>query len=198
MAISFLKLWSNISRYVSFEFILTKTRQPNGGDIILLRAFLSSLLLFIGAIAAKNALDPAFVWVLSGRTFMQEISQHIPWFGATFAGIYALLYARFSSQWTYLANLYNQIKAAEARAAEKEMHDEQNIISAWKAGFIEDAEELHLATKGLFASVIMDWGSKEEVKAQYTRNTPGGEERFNSVMAAVKTVYELQEKRYHK
>jgi hypothetical protein len=37
-------------------------------------------------------------------------------------------------------------------------------LAEWKAGFIEDAQDLHLALKPLFASVIRAWGSEAEVK----------------------------------
>ncbi len=40
----------------------------------------------------------------------------LPTFGAIFAAVYFALYARFASQWSYLANLYNKIKEAETRS----------------------------------------------------------------------------------
>jgi hypothetical protein len=57
-------------------------------------------------------------------------------------------YARFSSQWSYLAGVYNQIKAAECRTGFQE-----TVLAQWKAGFIEDAADLHLLRKAMFASI---------------------------------------------
>jgi hypothetical protein len=34
----------------------------------------------------------------------------IGWIGAIFAAVYAALYARFASQWSYLAGVYNQMR----------------------------------------------------------------------------------------
>jgi len=102
-----------------------------------------------------------------------------------FAGGYAAFYARFASQWTYLADLYNQIKAKEIDIAGapdcRALTDRDSAINAidsgatnglqcnqayllaqWKCGFIEDAFEIHLARKTLFASVIANW-AKDEV-----------------------------------
>src|SRR5438046_3051938 len=62
--------------------------------------------------------------------------------GVLFAGAYTAFYARFASQWSYLAGVYNQIMAAQVRGIPTDPAG-QNAFDAWQAGFIEDAEELH-------------------------------------------------------
>ncbi len=52
----------------------------------------------------------------------------LPWLGALFGAVYAGLYARFASQWLYLANTYNQIKAAECRS-----ESSARPLAEWKA-----------------------------------------------------------------
>jgi hypothetical protein len=106
-------------------------------------------------------------------------------FGALFAAVYAGLYARFSSQWSYLANVYNQIKAAESRGG-----CDASRLAEWKAGFIEDAQDLHLALKPLFASVIRAWGSEAEVKGSFETYAPGGALRLAKLMSRVELAWE--------
>lgn len=67
--------------------------------------------------------------------------------GATFGATYAALYTRFSSQWTYLAGLYNQLMATQAHAPIDNDPERAGIYLAWEAAFIEDADDLHLSTK---------------------------------------------------
>lgn len=101
---------------VSGEFLLTwPHRRPNGGAIILTRALLVSALLYAFAISLDEALNPENSMRFSGREFRLAVKNTLPWFGGIFTVVYAALYARFSSQWPYLAGVYNQIKAAETR-----------------------------------------------------------------------------------
>jgi len=93
------------------------------------------------------------------------VSKSIPTFGAIFAACYVALYSRFSSQWTYLANVYNQIKAAETSAET----DKKILIAEWKAGFIEDALTLHLAYKPIFSATINVWGRDESVAEAFEK-----------------------------
>jgi hypothetical protein len=65
-------------------------------------------------------------------------------------GIYTALYARFASQWNYLANLYNQMMQVGVSAE----HIQRDKMARWKAGFVEDAYSLHLAQKPMFAEVV--------------------------------------------
>ena len=117
----------------------------------------------------------------------------LPWFGAIFAAVYAALYTRFSSQWTYLAGLYNQIKAAEVQVAVSANTDSTKdvaakVLTSWKAGFIEDAEELHLALKPMFAEVIRTWSEDEKVQSEFAKYAPGGEEGLKELLSDIERV----------
>ena len=187
MGDKFLFLCGVALEWLSFERLLTRTRRANGGTIILVRALLISLLLYAAAMAFKHAIDPARTWNFSFLALRLELLQSFQWLGAIFAAVYLALYARFAAQWTYLANLYNQIKQAEVRAAEK--GDEGRVtekLSVWKAGFLEDAEVLHLATKPVFASVVCAWGGEERVQQSYDKFTPGGVKRLRALLADAK------------
>lgn len=175
---------------LSWEWILTRMRLANGGGLVLIRSFLIAIEVYGTTVALKQGLDPVRTWVFSAHELQLEIIATLPWFGAIFAGIYAGLYTRFASQWTYLANLYNQIKAAESSCS-----DESNAIDAWKAGFFEDADELHLATKRVFASILRSWATVG-VQREFVKNTPGGEERLAKLMGAVNRAYERHARRY--
>ena len=81
--------------------------------------------------------------------------------------------------------MYNQIKATESREQRN-----ATVLAEWKAGFMEDSEELHPATKPLFASVVRVWGKDGRVRSQFIANAPGGEERFSALMRRVEMVWE--------
>lgn len=187
-----LRLWSNFVHVVSFEWLLKK--YPNGGDIIFLRAVLIALFLHILIISVKHGIDPTRSILFSVRELRLEVGSTFPWLGAIFAATYAALYARFSSQWSYLANLYNQIKTAEIRTlisiAEKNLPDDSartvmKKLAEWKAGYIEDAQNLHLATKESIAPVIWFWLREEDVRNAYLHATPGGVEKCQSLLDSV-------------
>jgi hypothetical protein len=124
------------------------------------------LLLFFNAfelIDQKRTL--AWDWV----ALRDQIRSGVRWFAAVFGAVYAGLYSRYSSQWTYVAGTYNQIKAAECA----------NIwtgrpLAEWKAGFIEDAEALHVATKPTIAPTIAAWLEHESVQLAFDKYSPGG------------------------
>ena len=137
-------------RGLSCEWLLDSV--PNGGAVILLRTLVIALGLDVIAAVAVGFLDPTHGGIVTLPFLRRELADKLPWFGAIFAVVYAALYTRFASQWTYLAGVYNQIKAAEAR------NDcDPAKIAEWKAGFIIDAHELHLAQKPLFAEIIDAW-----------------------------------------
>tara|TARA_R110002072_G_scaffold152261_1_gene301884 strand:- start:1029 stop:1493 length:465 start_codon:yes stop_codon:yes gene_type:complete len=149
-------------------------RQNNGGAVIAARALLTSLILFLFAIAFDCLFNP-------------EESVKITWLFIVFGAAYAAFYSRFVSQWSYLANLYNQIKGVECNKESNEL-----ILAQWKAGFLEDADFLHLSCKKNFASIINEWGKNPEVKAAYVAHSPGGQEGFDDLMKKVKKVLEVK------
>src|SRR5690606_6800070 len=93
---------------------------------------------------------------------------------------YLALYSRFSSQWGYLSNLYNQIKQAETS-----LQVNKKTLNYWKAGFIEDAVELHLALKPMFAMIIKGWSQNPKVKKAFEANVPRGKVVFKHLMKDV-------------
>ena len=153
-----LKCWGGIIEFITFEWILTGRRRANGSDVITLRSVLTALLVYAIALGIRNLVDPSRSCSFSWAELGSQLTTTLPWFGAIFAAVYAGLYARFASQWTYLANVYNQIKAAECRGECDGLK-----LAQWKAGFIEDAEDLHLACKPLFASVLRAWGAEGRI-----------------------------------
>ena len=175
-----LNYWSCVVKLFSFEWLLTRTKLPNGGDIILLRALLIASLIYFVILVVLQI----------------EINQPLQWFGATFAAIYFALYARFASQWTYLANLYNQIKAAEARSAQIDAKASNPRIVEWKAGFLEDAQVLHLATKDIFVPVLKVWGEDSKVEKAFVKYSPGHQKRFDALRRDVNYAYHRQEKKF--
>lgn len=77
--------------------------------------------------------------------------------------------------------MYNQIKAAEARK-----DADRDALASWKAGFIEDADELHLAPKPMFATLIKNWAADAAVKAAFVSYAPGGQPGLDGILADVK------------
>lgn len=118
---------------------------PNGGSVVLFRAIWVSFIFYSLAIGLKSITTPNATFEFSLQEFVYFINSTIPWFGAIFAGAYTALYTRFSSQWSYLTDLYNQQMAA---ALNKDLEGfNQETYKRWQAAFVEDAVAMHLATK---------------------------------------------------
>lgn len=162
-------------RHLSCEFVLNK--MPNGGTAVLIRSGIISVGLYLLAIGIKSRVAPGATWQFDSNALRAVISETIPWFGAIFAGVYVALYSRFASQWNYLASLYNQIMQTAVQSPPCGVSPE-SALRLWQAGFIEDAEDLHLAAKPMFASVIRSMLAKPEVRSHFTADAPGGAERL--------------------
>jgi len=104
-----MELGTKIVNLLSAEWMLKN--RSNGGGVILARALFCSVLLFFATLLILNWVDPTKSYQFSLIELQKEIINKIAWFGIFFATIYAAFYARFSSQCTYLANLYNSIKS---------------------------------------------------------------------------------------
>jgi hypothetical protein len=180
-----LRTISWIVRIGSGEYLLDRPDVSNGGTVVFTRALhVASVVVTLGLVA-RNALDPSRTMELSFDELRTQLAAAGPWFGTVFAASYAALYARFASQWTYLAGVYNQIKGAEAR---KDAPEE--VIADWKAGFIEDAAELHLVRKRMFASIVHTWAVAHDgkVRAAFELYAPGGTARFEALVEQVREV----------
>lgn len=144
----------------------------NGGAVILARSMFVAFWVF----ATSSALHCA---ASSNKCHLHILSIHlsdqsVPWFGAIFAGLYASLYARFASQWSYLADLYNRIKQTESETQLTSRDERRERIAEWKAAFLEDADELHLAAKPIFAAIICVWVQDARVRDAYVTHAPRG------------------------
>lgn len=155
-------LLSGAVHLFSGEFVLNYMH--NGGSSVVIRALVSGTFISIFVILAHYVV----YWDI---VFPLEIIRHNGWqFCGIYAAAYAAFYARFVSQWTYLSNLYNQIKITELTLSPNSNKDK---LYAWMSGFIEDAESLHLETKPMFATVISIWLEKyPEVGENYCQYNP--------------------------
>lgn len=181
---------------ISGEFLLTwPHRRANGGTIILTRALIVSALLYVFAIGLDESLNPNSTLQFSGERLRLAVKNTLPWFGGIFTVVYAALYARFSSQWTYLAGVYNQIKAAEARLVPSEAESHEAIV-AWKAAFVEDADELHLAVKPMYAALIKAWCENDHVRAEFAKTAPGGGLRLAELLEEIDGALARHAKRF--
>ena len=163
----FWKSWSKFTKALSGEWMLKN--KDNGGSLILLRSIYISVILFSLSIAVYEITHPDTVWEPCLKSLISAIHENLTWFGVFFGGVYVSLYSRFASQWSYLSNLYNSIKQASCVENCKE-----DALAEWKAGFIEDAECLHLAYKKNFVPIIHVWLSNDLVKEKYIKYAPGG------------------------
>lgn len=75
----------------------------------------------------------------------------MPWLGPIFAAVWASLYARFASDRSYLAGVFNQMRQTQVTGNEPDIV----FMHLWQAGFIADALDLHLATHPLFGPFIL-------------------------------------------
>jgi hypothetical protein len=186
-AMSFLwSFYSRTVRVVSAECLLDK--RANGGDVVLARAVLISTLLFVAGLGISEALRETASWVPSFGRFQFLILENFEWFAAMFSGAYLALYSRFAAQWGYLAGLYNTIMASSMSVSESDEKTWSRLCTWW-AAFIEDADDLHLATKPMFASVIEQLLSEErwkEVVTCFDASSPGGGVRRRQIHARVR------------
>lgn len=176
--------------FLSGEFFL-KWR-PNGGTVVFQRSAWIATLGYLATIAVREALDPRSSCVFSASSARLALLNNLPAAAAILAAAYAALYARFASQWTYLAGVYNQIMASKVRGLPKEA-PEKSALDAWEAGFIEDAEDLHLARKPMFAGVIISMLERESVREKFITATAGGAARVAELEAVVKEAYSRAE-----
>lgn len=181
------------------EWMLRKWE--NGGLVVFLRSLWVACWLFLVAVILFEAIEPGGAWsVEAART---AVSEHAEWLGALFAGAYVTFYSRFSSQWTYIAGVYNQIMAALVQSPDDGTNKRRsNTYASWKAGVVEDIETLHLASKPMFAGVVASLLAERKVKDAYIAAHGGRrvaletlEQRINDALGAdaVRTLQEFKE-----
>jgi hypothetical protein len=179
---------SRVFKLLSGEFLLN--RRPNGGDIVFLRSLISAALLFVPAAAIKLWVDTG---ILCGMCVLREMALSLPWFGAIFGAIYIGLYSRFSSQWTYLANLYNQMMASQVLMPFAAGQPSSRTYIVWWAAFIEDAEDVHLALKKNYAAVIVGLTGDARIREAYAHSTVGGARRLQELELKLESVLGYEE-----
>lgn len=164
-----MSLMSWLVSLISGEWMLSRGR-PNGGDVVIFRTLWVGTILIVVFAGIKVTAQPitsvcGFVFTTWTESLSIVRSTQGP---VVYGAVYAALYARFTSQWSYMANLYNQIKQAEI-TAQKPLCKES--LAQWKAGYIEDAYVTHMATKPMVAGVIHAWHSDPDVKDAFTKHT---------------------------
>jgi hypothetical protein len=180
-------LWSRLFAWATGEVLLR--HWPKCGTLILVRAIWSAAVVLILRLATLNVVEPDRTWDPSCRELRKQLAESLPSFATVLAAAYAAFYARFSSQWSYLAGVYNAIKAAEysvAPIADRESAERQaRALADWKAGFIEDCEDLHLARKPSFATSVYTWGRAADVQESFVSNVIGSRQRLESLLCIV-------------
>lgn len=161
---------------LSGEFILSKGKRPNGGGVVVCRSIWVTIWIMFLVLLLWNWLRPCINCTVQLTVLKADIINLAPWIGAVFGGVYVAFYTRFSSQWTYLANLYNQIKQSEVSQSKN-----MNALAQWKAGFVEDAIELHLASKPNIAVIIRAWLVHEDVRNAFVNYTEDGVNRLENI-----------------
>jgi hypothetical protein len=159
-----------IVRFITAEYMLYNN--SNGGEIVLIRALIVTVKLTFLALVLWNIVNPKCSSFPSLSEVRNQLIDIAPWSSAVAGATYLALYDRFKSQWTYLANLYNQIKQTEVEM-ETRIDEKKEKLAQWKAGFIEDAVEMHLHTKGNIASIIFGW-KNDPIKNAFKNYSPNG------------------------
>lgn len=172
--------------FLSGEWMLTWLGLANSGGVVLARSVWCTGWLYSIALLLFEASRAHTAWgTLSGEAARAAVHATLPWAGAMLGGVYAALYSRFSSQWLYLANLYNEIKRAEIDVALSQDPSKAEIpLHEWQAAFIADAMTLHLANKDLYSAAIRAWLEEAAVLRELVVNPTDAKECRNLVRLA--------------
>jgi hypothetical protein len=150
---------------------------PNGGTAIFVRTLWITALMYSAALLLRAVPYTDWSFGIRWDKLKSEVGDTVPWVGGIAAGVYTALYARFSSQWTYLANVYHQMKAAILSGPENPSDDQKEQLQYWKAAFVEDAQDLHLVRKPMFALTAWEWLDDDGVSDMFDQYTSGGKSR---------------------
>jgi len=161
-------------KWLTGEFWLD--HRANGGSVIFRRTLQSTGLIFFVGLWIQQAFDPSRTFSPSWREACAALSGNLEWLGAIAAVTYAAYYTRFSAQWSYLADAYNQIKQTEVAARAQDPffdcnRERRRILAEWKAAFIDDADVLHLAAQKSFASIVIVWARDDLVCESFAEGT---------------------------
>lgn len=170
----------------------------NGGTAVFWRSTGITLWVYLTGIGLHSLTAPGAQFEFSFDQLVLEVNGSIPWLGAVFAGVYVALYSRFAAQWAYLAGVYNQLiqacvpygdKASDQNGLSPVEREEKNkTLTVWKAAFIEDALDLHLACKPMFAFVIHDLLTEQHVREVFVDHTSGGVRRLAALERRISAI----------
>lgn len=174
------KFWSCVGEVLSGEWMFWRGR-PNGGTIILGRSLQVALTVYLIGLWLRLLFSAAWPWTFDSEALWRNAADTLPWLGAIFGAVYAALYARFSAQWSYLAGFSNQLMQTRTSVAEP-----TSSITTWEAAFVEDALNLHLATKPMFSVLVWLLLADSEVAEKFKAYTVDGEAHYERVRTIVK------------
>jgi hypothetical protein len=172
---------NKVMAVITGEFFLKI--MPNGGTAVLLRSSFISIYLYLLAIAIKSLTSECATFSFSADELRSEFNSTIPWLGVIFGGTYAALYSRFSSQWSYLADLYNQQLSASLTLSDEQITGVNFAI--WQAAFIEDAVCMHLDTKPGFSNAILEMLQEKNIRGILEREKHFGKERVSELVQSL-------------
>jgi len=190
-----LLLWWIMDKGVTAEFFLDIGRRhgkPNGGTMIFLRSIWISIIVFFIALWLRSLFHARYPWTFVPSELFRNFPETLAWIGTIFAFTYLALYTRFASQFNYLAGVYNQIMATRSEirglAATEELRNPDNnrSVIAWQAGFIEDAEALHLATKTMFSTAIWFMLENRDIYDAYVEHTVHADKGARKLITSLK------------
>ena len=127
-------------------------------------------MIFAAGLAIKSAVDPTTRFEFSLEQAQISIRDNMGWLGAILAVTYAGFYARYASQWNYIASLYNQIMATASTLDDTQRNAETFLN--WQAAFIEDCFYLHLDRKEVFKIVIKQMLDNESILECFKESAP--------------------------
>ncbi|MGV0798982.1 hypothetical protein ABQF26_18535 [Mycolicibacterium elephantis] len=148
--------------------------RPNGGTIILFRAVQISLLMYLAALWLRSLFNATWPWQFAPSGLWHDGATTVPWLGAIYLAVYAALYTRFSNHMNYLCNTYNLLMQTQASI---DNPDANKKIQLWKVALVEDAEDMHLATKRMFSVLCYFILNDETLGPMFEANTSNGTER---------------------
>jgi hypothetical protein len=184
-------MWRVLDRvfyFISGEILLQD--RPNGGTAILVRALWVTVFIYVAAVVWLGFLRTGLGPRVDGVELRAVLADTLPWAGAIFAAAYAALYSRFSSQWTYLAGVYYQYMSTRAQAPIDGNAERAGIYEAWKAALVEDAEDLHLATKKMYSTLLLELLTDEGVRRTFADTAAGGQPRLDRLIGKLERAAE--------
>lgn len=184
-----------VVRFLSGEWIIERTpNAANGGTVVTLRSLWLTAWIYVPTFLFYSRFALGKGASFDARQGAADLADTLPWLATIFGAVYVAFYSRFSSQWTYLANLFNQIVQSQLTMPLDDLVRRQDTMASWKAAFIEDAEDLHLAAKPMFLVAVLQWGSEQQVSEKFASNTVGGAERLEDLLENLEGIRAKAEK----